>query len=243
MREYGQYCPVALGSEVLADRWTPLILREMVLGSTRFNDIERGLPRISRSLLLDRLRYLERRGVVQRVPAAGGRGHEYHLTPAGEDLELVIMAIGEWAVRWIYTEPEPHQVDPVTLTWWMHRRIDVDRMPDRRVVIQFAYLAERTTQVWLILDRGEPSVCINHPGFDPDVIVTTDALVFTRVFAGLDSWADAVSAGRIRIDGLPSLVRAFPRWFLWSPFAPAVRARSVSLTYSSTMRDGGDTSR
>ena len=103
MRDYGQYCPVALGSEVLADRWTPLILREMVLGSTRFNDIERGLPGISRSLLLQRLRHLERKGVVAIVPVAGGRGNEYHLTPAGKDLEPVIMALGEWTVRWLFS--------------------------------------------------------------------------------------------------------------------------------------------
>jgi DNA-binding HxlR family transcriptional regulator len=229
MREYGQYCPVALGSEVLADRWTPLILREMVLGSTRFNDIERGLPGISRSLLLQRLHYLERKGVVNRVPAAAGRGHEYHLTPAGLDLEPVITAIGEWAVRWIFTEPEPHQVDPVTLTWWMHRRVAAGRTPARRVVIQFDYEGDRQTRIWLILDRGEPSVCINHPGFEPDVIVTTDALVFTRVFAGIETLDDALAAGTVRIDGPPQLVRAFPRWFLWSPFAPAVRARAVSL--------------
>src|SRR4051812_3258071 len=132
-REYGQYCPVTLGSEVLADRWTPMILREMVLGSTRFNDIERGLPGISRTLLAQRLRHLERKGVLQRRPARGGRGSEYHLTAAGHGLEPIIMAIGEWAVRWMFTEPEPLGVDPVTLTWWMHRRVDMDLLPDRRV--------------------------------------------------------------------------------------------------------------
>lgn len=230
MRDYGQYCPVALGSEVLADRWTPLILREMVLGSTRFNDIERGLPRISRSLLLQRLRHLKRMGVVELVPATAGRGNEYHLTPAGQDLEPILMAIGEWAVRWRFSEPEPQQVDPVTLTWWMHRRVDADRTPPGRVVIEFDYKgpARKTeTTIWLVLDRGEPSVCMIHPGYDADVVVTTDALTFTRVFAGLESLADATARGGVRIEGPPKLVNAFPRWFLWSPFAPAVRARTV----------------
>ncbi|MET0490277.1 MAG: helix-turn-helix domain-containing protein, partial [Acidimicrobiales bacterium] len=133
MRDYGQYCPVALGSEVLADRWTPLILREMVLGSTRFNDIERGLPGISRSLLVQRLRHLERKEVLERRPAAGGRGSEYHLTEAGEDLGGVIMSLGEWAVRWKLAEPELEEVDPRVLTWWMHLRMDEERLPDRRV--------------------------------------------------------------------------------------------------------------
>ena len=122
--EYGQYCPVALGSEVLAERWTPLILREMILGSTRFNEIERGLPGISRSLLHKRLIQLERRGVLERVEI--GRGHEYHLTPAGKDLESVLMSLGEWMVRWLYREPYPEEADPITLMWWMHRRVDAD---------------------------------------------------------------------------------------------------------------------
>lgn len=222
-REYGQYCPVSLGSEVLADRWTPLILREMVLGSTRFNDIERGLPGISRTLLAQRLRHLERKGVLARRPARSGRGSEYHLTPAGQDLEPVIMAIGEWAVRWMFAEPDPADVDPVAMTWWMHRRVDTSRLPDRRVVIEFNYLGVNATVIWLVLDRGEPSVCVKHPGFDSDIIVTTDAASFMRVFSGIDTLADARRRGTVAIDGPPALTRAFGSWFLWSPFAPAVR--------------------
>lgn len=222
-RQYGQYCPVSLGSEVLADRWTPLILREMVLGSTRFNDIERGLPGISRTLLAQRLRHLERKGVLARRPARSGRGSEYHLTPAGQDLEPVIMAIGEWAVRWMFAEPDPADVDPVAMTWWMHRRVDTSRLPDRRVVIEFNYLGVNATVIWLVLDRGEPSVCVKHPGFDSDIIVTTDAASFMRVFSGIDTLADARRRGTVAIDGPPALTRAFGSWFLWSPFAPAVR--------------------
>src|SRR5262245_29897884 len=135
MRDYGQYCRVVQGSEILGDRWTPLILREMaVIGSTRFNDIERGLPGISRTLLAQRLRHLERKGILQMLPATTGRGYEYHLTPAGRDIEGVLSAMGEWAVRWLYTEPQPPDVDPTTLMWWLHRRVDIERLPDRRVV-------------------------------------------------------------------------------------------------------------
>lgn len=225
MREYGQYCPVSLGSEVLADRWTPLILREMVLGSTRFNDIERGLPGISRTLLAQRLRHLERKGVLHRRPAAAGRGSEYHLTAAGQDLEPVIMALGEWAVRWMFAEPEPAEVDPIALTWWMHRRVDRDRLPDRRVVIEFDYRGPNATLIWLVLDRGEPSVCVKHPGFDSDVIVTTDAVSMMRVFSGIVSLGSSLADGTISMQGAPSLTRGFGRWFLWSPFVPAVRER------------------
>jgi DNA-binding HxlR family transcriptional regulator len=223
MREYGQYCPVALGSEILADRWTPLILREMVLGSTRFNDIERGLPGISRTLLAQRLRHLERKGVIETQPAASGRGREYHLTEAGRDLEPVLMAIGEWSVRWMFTEPEPAVVDPIALTWWMHRRVDTDRLPDRRVVIEFRYSGRPKTVLWLVLEPREQSVCIKHPGFEADLVVITDPVSFMRVFAGIVTLKEALRDGNVTIEGPPSLVRAFDQWFLWSPFAPAVR--------------------
>ncbi len=223
VRDYGQYCPVALGSEVLADRWTPLILREMVLGSTRFNDIERGLPGISRSLLVQRLRHLERKEVLERRPAASGRGHEYHLTEAGEDLGGVIMSLGEWAVRWKLAEPELEEVDPRALTWWMHLRMDEERLPDRRVVIEFAYQVPRI-QIWIVLDRGDVSVCAQHPGFDSDLVVRTDAVSMARVFNGLTSLGQAVDDGTVELLGPPALVRGFGRWFLWNPFRPAVQA-------------------
>ena len=223
MRDYGQYCPVALASEVLADRWTPLIVRELVLGSRRFNDIDRGLPGISRTLLKQRLHHLERKGVLELVPVA--RGHEYQLTPAGRDLERVIMAIGEWAVRWMFTEPEPRQVDPVTLTWWMSRRINVEELPGQRVTIEFEYRGDDPTRIWLILDRREASVCTEHPGFASDVVVTTEPVDLMRVFSGIVSLAQATADGAVALSGPPRLTRALPTWFLWSPFAPAVRER------------------
>ena len=229
MREYGHYCPVALGSEILAERWTPLILREMIaMRSTRFNEIERGLPGISRSLLVKRLKQLERRGVIAIVPAPGGHGNEYLLTPAGRDLEPVLMALGEWTVRWLYADPLPEDVEPVSVTWWMQRRVDPANIPTHRVVVQFDYRdAERTT-LWMVLDRGESAVCMTHPGFDPDLVVTTDSLSMMRVFSGVDDLAEASAAGRVRIDGLPRLVSAFPSWFLWSPFRDLVHERAAS---------------
>jgi DNA-binding HxlR family transcriptional regulator len=214
---------VALASEVLADRWTPLIVRELVLGSRRFNDIDRGLPGISRTLLKQRLNHLERKGVLELVPVA--RGHEYQLTPAGRDLEGVIMAIGEWAVRWMFTEPQPREVDPVTLTWWMSRRVNSDKLPGQRVTVEFEYRGDDPTRIWLILDRQEASVCTDHPGFDSDVVVTTEPVDLMRVFSGIVSLAQATADGTVALTGPPRLLRALPTWFLWSPFAPAVRER------------------
>lgn len=214
-----------MSSEVLADRWTPLIVRELVLGNTRFNEIARGLPGISRTLLTQRLRHLERRGVVRTLPATAGRGSEYHLTPAGRDLQVVLEAMGRWAVEWLYDEFDD-DVDAVTLMWWMHRLVDRDSLPGGRVVIEFRHTAPERVSIWLVLDRGEPSVCMQHPGTDSDLVVTTPTSALARVFSGVDRWASAVSRGDIEVDGTPALVRALPTWFLWSPWAEQTRQRA-----------------
>ena len=227
MPDYGRFCPVSLATEVLADRWTPMILRELILGNTRFNDIARGLPGISRSLLVQRLRHLERKGVVVLYPSPAGRGHEYHLTPAGRDLEGIVMALGRWAVEWLYDDLEPDDVDAVTLTWWMHRRIDQSALPPGRVVVEFDYVEPTRQVIWMVLDRGEPSVCMQHPGFEADVVVTTSTPALARVFQGADSWRRAVSSEAIRVEGPPALVRSIPHWFLWSPFADVTADRSA----------------
>lgn len=225
MKDYAQYCPVALASAVIAERWTPLIIRELVIGGRRFNEIDRGLPGISRSLLKQRLDHLERKGVLERVELMHGRGHEYRLTPAGRDLEGVIMAVGEWAVRWMFSEPEPNNVDPVTLTWWMSRRTVVERLPEDRTVVQFDYSGDDPTRIWIVLERREASVCTEPPGFDSDVVVTTDPVALMRVFSGITSYAQALENQTISLVGPPRLTRALPTWFAWSPFAPAVRER------------------
>jgi DNA-binding HxlR family transcriptional regulator len=225
MKDYVQYCPVALASSVFAERWTPLIVRELVLGGRRFNEIDRGLPGISRSLLKQRLDHLERKGVVTRVELTHGRGHEYQLTPAGRDLEPVLMAVGEWAVRWMFSEPEPREVDPVTLTWWMSRRIVAESLPEDRTVIEFDYVGVDPRRIWMVLERRETSVCTDPPGFDTDVVVTTEPVALMRVFAGITTYRDAVAKAAIAVAGPPRLTRALPHWFAWSPFAPAVRQR------------------
>lgn len=225
MPDYVRFCPVSLASSVVADRWTPLILRELILGSTRFNDIARGLPGISRSLLVQRLRHLERSGVIEKWPLPTGRGSEYHLTPAGKDLEPVLMALGRWAVHWLFNDLRPHEVDPITLMWWMHRRVDTEQIPDGRVVIQFDHTAPERLSLWMVFERGEPSVCVQHPGFDADVIVRTPTPVLAEVFQGFTTWSRAVADGAITVDGPPRLVRAIPRWFEWSPFHTDTLAR------------------
>jgi DNA-binding HxlR family transcriptional regulator len=225
MPDYGRFCPVSLAIDVLADRWTLLIVRELVLGNTRFNDIARGLPGISRTLLAQRLRHLERKGVIELWPSPTGKGHEYHLTAAGKDLEGVVVAVGRWAVEWLLDEAQPDDIDPVQLTWWMHRRMDDERLPQERVVVEFNYTAPERKSLWIVVDRGEPSVCVQHPGFEADVVVTATTPTVAEVFSGHTTWGEAVAGGAIRVEGPPRLVRALPRWFLWSPFADVTGAK------------------
>ena len=164
-------CPVARTSEILADRWTPLIVRELILGSRRFNEIERGLPGISRSLLASRLRNLEDAGVIERLPGAQPKVREYHLSDAGRDLKPVVDALGAWGVRWAFGEPKPQELDAGLLVWRMHQRIDRDLLPERRTVVEFEFTGPRGRRVWLVLEPREVSVCVTPPRFDADLVV------------------------------------------------------------------------
>jgi len=223
MNAYGRFCPISMGTDVLADRWTPLILRELLFGSTRFNDIARGLPGISRSLLVKRLQHLERCGVLDRWPDPSGNGAEYVLTPAGRDLESVVFALGRWAVEWLYDELSADDVDAVTLMWWMHHRINGDLLPPRRVVVQFDHTAPRRRTIWIILENGEGSVCMNHPRLDSDLVVTAPTSVIAEIFSGARSWDRELRCGSVTVEGAPALARAIPKWFGTSPFADDVR--------------------
>ncbi|MFC5728202.1 MULTISPECIES: winged helix-turn-helix transcriptional regulator [Nocardioides] len=226
MPTYGNYCPVSMAAEVVADRWTPLIIRELVFGNTRFNDIARAMPGISRSLLVQRLRHLERRGVLDTWPSPTGRGSEYHLTPAGRDLERVIDSLGRWAIEWLFDEIRPQDVSASTLMWWMHRRIDHDRLPSVRTVIEFRHTAPESISTWLVIEGGDASVCMQDPGLQVDVEVVATTPALADVFQGYCTWAEALEAGRMAVAGPPGLTGALPGWFLWSPWAQATRERA-----------------
>jgi DNA-binding HxlR family transcriptional regulator len=220
---YGQYCPVARASEILADRWTPLIVRELLAGLRHFNDLDRGLPGISRALLVERLRRLERMGIVERRASEEGRAVEYALTRAGRELQRVIDVLGGWGARWAFGDPRPTELDPIVLLWWMRRRVHRQRLPARRVVVQFDFRGQRTGRYWLVLERADVSVCLQHPKFDVDVFVSADIAGFYRVWLGRATLGEAIRSGAVRLEGMPALTRAFPHWFAWSPMADAVR--------------------
>lgn len=223
MSEHGQYCPVAIGSELVGDRWTLLILRELIVGSRRFNEIARGVPRMSRSLLTERLRRLERVGLIEHRPGADGRGSEYVLTPAGSDLKDVVWALGEWAVRWSFGDPEEDVVDGRLLLWRISQGVVTERLPGPRTCVRVRLTGVDPMTGWLVLEREGSSVCLRDPGFADDVVVRADNLALHRVHAGRTSLGEAMARGEVEIEGPTGLVRALPGWFAWSPFHASVR--------------------
>ena len=228
MKGYGQFCPVAVACEVFAERWTPLILREMFCGSRRFNDLRRGMPLISRTLLSQRLQTLEESGVIESVPLASGRGREYRLTKAGEEFRAVIDRLGEWGQRWIHGRVSTENLDAQLLMWDIHRRIDLDRLPTERVVARFdfrgtptGYRGPRTT--WLILQRPEVDLCLKDPGFGTDIVVSADLKAITKVWLGDLRFNEALRSRAIVLEGPRKLVQALPGWLLLSGFAEVAR--------------------
>jgi DNA-binding HxlR family transcriptional regulator len=222
MRSYAQYCPIAKASEVLGDRWTLLIVRELLGGASGFNELQRGLPGISRSVLTDRLRSLERADIIERRTGPKGRTLDYRLTLAGRDLEAVVQAIGEWGATWSLTDPRPEELDPYLVVVWMARHADREQLPADRTVVQFDF-RDPAERYWMVLEPSEVSVCLQHPGFDVDLKVTVDTATLYRVYLGRAGLAGAVRAGQLTISGPTALQRKFGRWFTWSAFAPAGR--------------------
>jgi DNA-binding HxlR family transcriptional regulator len=218
VRTYGQYCPIARGSEIFAERWTPIIMRNILLGCQTFTDIQRGAPGIPRSLLSQRLALLERHGLLERHPVLNGRGARYLPTPAGQDLWAVCLALGEWGARWLEIAPE--HLDPYVALWSMCRSLDIERLPDRRVVVRFEFPGrpKSSGRCWLLLEHGSGEICATSPG-EEDLVVTADPERFVRWHTGELSWRQASSDEAIRIDGPRELARAFPHWNRRSAFA------------------------
>jgi DNA-binding HxlR family transcriptional regulator len=224
MHRYGQYCPVARAAEILADRWTVLIIRELLADVNHFNELERGLPHMSRTLLAERLRRLEQVGVLERRGASRGKQTEYRLTSAGRDLQTIIDQFGGWGARWAFGDPRPNELDPVVLLWWMRRRVCIEAIGKRRLVIQFDFGGGPRQSYWLLIESTDVSVCLRNPGFDVDVTVSADIVAFYRVWLGRVSLFKALQRQEVRLDGTSADIRAFSGWFTWSPMADTVRA-------------------
>ncbi|MBZ0295179.1 MAG: helix-turn-helix transcriptional regulator [Anaerolineae bacterium] len=229
MTKYGQYCPVAQALELLGDRWTLLIIRDLLTGTHYFNDLERGLPGISRGLLAKRLRQLQDAGLVEKCLNESGRNTtEYHLTQAGQEIQEVINALLMWGTRWAFGEPSPEQLDPLLLMWWMRNRVHVDRLPEERVVVQFDFYGAKTETYWLLMSQSDVAICLTDPGYEINVLVTADLAAFFKLWLGNLEFDEVIHSQVVRVEAIPRLVRAFPDWFAWSPAATAVRAARVA---------------
>jgi DNA-binding HxlR family transcriptional regulator len=213
VKEYRQYCPIARGAEIFAERWTPLIIRNLFLGCTTFTEIREGAPGIPKTVLSERLAGLERYGVVARRPNPVGRGSTYHLTPSGQELVDVCFALGNWGAKWLEVAPE--DLDAHVVLWSMSRLVDRDQLPQDRVVIRFDLTElQRNNRFWVVLQRDHAEVCLKNPGFPESVVVTTTSEWLAKWHMGWISMPQARAQGLIRVEGPPALARAIGTWGL-----------------------------
>lgn len=222
MRSYGQYCPIAKGAELLGDRWTLLIIRELLFGPVRFNEFERGLPGISRSVLANRLRRLERDGIIERV----GDGDGYVFTSVGESLRPVVQTIGEWVANWMIEDPRPAELDPELLMMYISRHVNREELPSGKTVLCFEF-ADDGRRFWLTMERQEVSVCLEDPCLPIAVTVKAQVRELYRVYMGRTSLRKALDVGLVELEGLPADRRRFSAWMKWSSFASTVQAATV----------------
>ena len=218
-RRYGQYCPLSRSLDVLGERWSLLIVRDLLYGATRFNDLARSLPGLSRGLLAKRLRQLETAGIIERL------GSRYLLTESGRGLEPVVRALSEWGAAWTFGDPEPEELDAAVLVWWMHGRLDTSGLPGQRHVFHIRF-TDDPQPFWIVVEAGEPSVCLADPGFDADVVITSDVGSLFQVWMGRLSLRDATRAGRVELLGPAALTRRMPAVLRLSHVAPIVAAKS-----------------
>ncbi|WP_420884511.1 winged helix-turn-helix transcriptional regulator [Taklimakanibacter albus] len=218
---YGQFCPVAMAAEVFCTRWTALVLREVLCGSTRFNDIRRGVPRMSPTLLSKRLKELKKAGIIYTRPSQQSSGVDYVLTSAGEDLRPLVMSLGNWGQRWVESSLSLKNLDPSLLMWDMRRHLDPTPLPEKRCTIQFEYpeLEAARQRWWLVIDKGMVDLCLVDPGHEIDLAVTGSLRAMTAIWMGLSTVAKEVEAGALDLAGDPVIARSMQIWLGLSPFA------------------------
>jgi DNA-binding HxlR family transcriptional regulator len=228
MKGYGQFCPVAKGAEVFAERWTPLVIRELLNGSIHFNELHRGVPLMSRTLLSTRLKQLEEIGVLKRK--RGAQGPEYHLTAAGREFAPMVRLLGEWGQRWFPSKFGSDELDVNLLMWDMHRSVKPEAFPPGRVnvEIEISDLPEQKRRWWLVGDGTEVELCLANPGFEVNLFVTTDLKTLTQVWMGDLPVRSAIAQDRISLDGSRTLRLCFERWLGLSHFADIKPGRRAS---------------
>jgi len=217
-----QFCPVAQALEVLGERWTLLVVRELLCGSHRFNELQRGVPLMSRSVLAQRLRSLRDAGVIER------RDDGYYLTDAGKELRPIVIACGKWGKRWAERKVDNADVDVGLLMWDIQRRIDLDALPRQEVVveIEFRGAPRGKARFWLHLKHDDAELCLRRPPRGVDLTVRTSPRTMAEIWLGDTPFIAALQAGDITVEGPRALARAFPSWLQLSQFARVARPRS-----------------
>ena len=220
MKRYGQFCPVAKSAEILGDPWAILIVREILLGSNRFSMLQRGVPKISPTVLNTRLKELEANGVIAKRPLNGQRGHEYRLTAAGRELAPVVESLAVWGMRWARDEMEPEDMDVTFLMFDIERRVDLNELPDGESVLcfQFPDLDEFGTW-WLICGNGDTDLCYQDPGKDVSAYLTATSTDMIAVWMGDLGLGAALSQGRLKLHGEAAVCDRFRKWFTLSSAA------------------------
>ena len=221
MTVYGQFCPVAMGAEIFAERWTPLILRELLPGELGFNDIHRGVPRISKNLLAQRLESLRGSGIVERFRRDGERRHAYRLTAAGRALGPVVEALGAWGYDWASKDLEDDHLDPDFLMWTLRKLIRVGNLPGERIVILFRFRQYEDRSYWLVLTRPDVDLCMEDPGYEVQLEIEGMVAALARVCLGRVDLPQAVKCGDVGVFGAPRYKTALSSWLGVTHFAAA----------------------
>jgi DNA-binding HxlR family transcriptional regulator len=218
---YGQFCPVAMAAEIVCSRWTALVVRELLCGTRRFNDLRRGVPLMSPTLLSKRLKELEEAGVITTTPTGQSGVVEYRLTEAGEDLRPVVMSLGIWGQRWVESSLSLKNLDPSLLMWDMRRSLDPTPLPPRRCTIHFVYPDVRAAQQswWLVVDDRSVDLCATDPGFEVDLYVRSSLRSMTAVWMGMTTVQKEIAAGQIELEGDKAIAKSMQQWLGLSPFA------------------------
>ncbi|THF58305.1 winged helix-turn-helix transcriptional regulator [Ollibium composti] len=221
---YGQFCPVSMAAEILCTRWTALVVRELLCGSTRFNDLRRGVPRMSPSLLSKRLKDLEKAGVIVTAPGSSG-STEYRLSAAGEELGPIILGMGFWGQRWIESQLSLQNLDPSLLMWDIRRKLDPQPLPARKCTIQFQYpeLRDARRNWWMVIENGEVDLCSSDPGYEVNLLVRSSLRTMTAIWMGFAAIPRELEAGRLELEGERPIANAIQRWLSLSTFAPEPR--------------------
>lgn len=232
MKRYGQFCPVAKAAEVFCERWTPLILRDLVLGASCFSELQRGVPLASPSLLSHRLKQLENEGIVERRKSASGRRWTYHLTPSGEDLAPIVISLGVWGQKWSRRQLTKHEIDLGLLLWALERGAKPEALGHERTIVQLTLTdqIEKKRYWWFLNEAGRCELCLTKPDHNVDLFLEATLRDMIYVWRGDLPLARALDTGRLRAQGTVRTQRALPRWLAISPLARVHSARANGET-------------